>query len=144
MTLECKTCEMLTPDLDTIRVFAHLLAIAIWVGGQIVVAGIVPALRRTHPEATKVVAHAFARVAWPAFGVAVVTGVWSLAVVDVTATSSAWQVTLLIKLALSLASGAAAAAHAVGTSRAMIAVGGALGLLTALGATLTGVLLRAA
>jgi putative copper export protein len=135
---------MLTPDLDTIRIFAHLLAIAIWVGGQIVVAGIVPALRRTHPEATKVVAQAFARVAWPAFGVAVVTGVWSLAVVDVTATSSAWQVTLLIKLALALASGAAAAAHAVGTSRAMIAVGGALGLLTALGATLTGVMLSAA
>jgi putative copper export protein len=124
---------MLTPDLDTIRIFAHLLAIAIWVGGQIVVAGIVPALRRTYPEATKVVAQAFARVAWPAFGVAVVTGVWSLAVVDVTATSSAWQVTLLIKLALALASGAAAAAHAVGTSRAMIAVGGALGLLTAWG-----------
>jgi putative copper export protein len=135
---------MLTLDLDTIRIFAHLLAIAIWVGGQIVVAGIVPALRRTHPEATKVVAQAFARVAWPAFGVAVVTGVWSLAVVDVTATSSAWQVTLLIKLALALASGAAAAAHAVGTSRAMIAVGGALGLLTALGATLTGVMLSAA
>jgi putative copper export protein len=135
---------MLTPDLDTIRIFAHLLAIAIWVGGQIVVAGIVPALRRTYPEATKVVAQAFARVAWPAFGVAVVTGVWSLAVVDVTATSSAWQVTLLIKLALALASGAAAAAHAVGTSRAMIAVGGALGLLTALGATLTGVMLSAA
>jgi putative copper export protein len=135
---------MLTPDLDTIRIFAHLLAIAIWVGGQIVVAGIVPALRRTHPEATKVVAQAFARVAWPAFGVAVVTGVWSLAVVDVTDTSSAWQVTLLIKLALALASGAAAAAHAVGTSRAMIAVGGALGLLTALGATLTGVMLSAA
>jgi putative copper export protein len=135
---------MLTPDLDTIRIFAHLLAVAIWVGGQIVVAGIVPALRRTHPDATKVVAQAFARVAWPAFGVAVVTGVWSLAVVDVTDTSSAWQVTLLLKIALAIASGAAAAAHAVGTSRAMIAVGGALGLLTALGATLTGVMLSAA
>ena len=135
---------MLTPDLDTIRIFAHLLAVAIWVGGQIVVAGIVPALRRTHPDATKVVAQAFARVAWPAFGVAVVTGVWSLAVVDVTDTSSAWQVTLLLKIALAIASGAAAAAHAAGTSRAMIAVGGALGLLTALGATLTGVMLSAA
>jgi putative copper export protein len=135
---------MLTPDLDTIRIFAHLLAVAIWVGGQIVVAAIVPALRSTHPDATKIVAQAFARVAWPAFGVAVVTGVWSLAVIDVTDTSSAWQVTLLLKIALAIASGAAAAAHAVGTSRAMIAIGGALGLLTALGATLTGVLLSAA
>jgi putative copper export protein len=135
---------MLTPDLDTIRNFVHLLAVAIWVGGQIVVAGIVPALRRTHPDATKVVAQAFARVAWPAFGVTVVTGVWGLAVIDVTSTSSAWQVTLLLKIALAIASGAAAAAHATGTSRAMIAAGGALGLLTALGATLTGVMLSAA
>ncbi len=135
---------MLTPDLDTIRIFAHLLAVAVWVGGQIVVAGIIPSLRRTYPDATKVVAQAFARVAWPAFAVALVTGVWSLAVIDVTNTSSAWQVTLLLKIALAIASGAAAAAHAVGTSRAMIAIGGALGLLTALGATLTGVLLSAA
>lgn len=135
---------MLTPDLDTLRIFAHLLAVAVWVGGQIAVAGIVPALRRTHPDATKVVAQAFARVAWPAFVVALVTGVWSLAVIDVTDTSSAWQVTLLLKIALAIASGAAAAAHAAGTSRAMIAIGGALGLLTALGATLTGVLLSAA
>lgn len=135
---------MLTPDLDTIRTFAHLLAVAVWVGGQIVVAGIIPALKRSYPDATKVVAQAFARVAWPAFGVTVVTGVWSLAVIDVTDTSSAWQVTLLLKIALAIASGAAAAAHAVGTSRAMIAIGGALGLLTALGATLTGVMLSAA
>lgn len=135
---------MLTPDLDTIRIFAHLLAVAVWVGGQIVVAGIIPSLRRTYPDATKVVAQAFARVAWLAFAVALVTGVWSLAVIDVTNTSSAWQVTLLLKIALAIASGAAAAAHAVGTSRAMIAIGGALGLLTALGATLTGVLLSAA
>jgi putative copper export protein len=135
---------MLTPDLDTIRIFAHLLAVAVWVGGQIVVAGIIPSLRRTYPDATKVVAQAFARVAWPAFAVALVTGVWSLAVIDVTDTSSTWQVTLLLKIALAIASGAAAAAHAVGTSRAMIAIGGALGLLTALGATLTGVLLSAA
>jgi putative copper export protein len=135
---------MLTPDLDTIRIFTHLLAVAVWVGGQIVVAGIIPALKRSYPDATKVVAQAFARVAWPAFGVTVVTGVWSLAVIDVTDTSSAWQVTLLLKIALAIASGAAAAAHAVGTSRAMIAIGGALGLLTALGATLTGVMLSAA
>ncbi len=135
---------MLTPDLDTIRIFTHLLAVAVWVGGQIVVAGIIPALKRSYPDATTVVAQAFARVAWPAFGVTVVTGVWSLAVIDVTDTSSAWQVTLLLKIALAIASGAAAAAHAVGTSRAMIAIGGALGLLTALGATLTGVMLSAA
>lgn len=134
---------MLTPDIDVIRTFVHLLAAAVWVGGQITVAGIVPGLRRSHPEATKAVAQGFARVAWPAFAVTVVTGVWSLAVMDVTDTSSAWQVTLLLKLALAIASGAAAAAHAAATSRAMIALGGALGLLTALGATLTGVLLSA-
>lgn len=135
---------MLTPDLDAIRNFLHVLSMAVWVGGQITVAGIVPALRRSHPEATKVLAQGFARVAWPAFGVAFVTGVWGLAVIDVTATDAAWQVTLLLKIALAVASGAAAAAHAAGTTRAMIAIGGAVGLLTALGATFAGVLLSAA
>lgn len=135
---------MLSPDLDDIRNFLHVLSMAVWVGGQITVAGIVPALRRSHPEATKVLAQGFARVAWPAFGVAFVTGVWGLAVIDVTATDAAWQVTLLLKIALAVASGAAAAAHAAGATRVMIAIGGAVGLLTALGATFAGVLLSAA
>ena len=132
---------MLSPTTDTIRLFLHVLAASVWVGGQIVMGGLVPSLRRTHPEATKVAAKAFARVAWPAFGVVVVTGLWNLADIDVADTSTAYQITLFVKIGLAIASGAAAAVHQVGTSKLALAVGGAVGLLAALGAMYCGYLL---
>jgi hypothetical protein len=98
-------------------------------------------LRRVHPEATKVAARAFARVAWPAFAIVVVTGLWSLADIDLTGASSGYQVTMLIKIALAMGSGAAAAVHALGRTRLALALGGALGLLGAVGALALGVLL---
>ena len=132
---------MLSPTLDTIRIFVHVFAASVWVGGQIVLAGLVSSLRRTYPEATKVVAKAFARIAWPAFAVVVITGLWNLAEVDVTDTSTAYQITLFVKIGLAMASGAAAAVHQVGTSKVALAVGGAVGLLAAVGAMFCGFLL---
>ena len=38
-------------DVDTVRVLLHILAVCVWVGGQIVVGALVLAVRRTHPEA---------------------------------------------------------------------------------------------
>ena len=49
--------------------------------------------------------------------------------------------TLFVKIMLAIASGAAAAVHAVGRSRVALAVGGAIGLLAALGAMFCGYLL---
>lgn len=132
---------MLSPTLTTIRLFLHVLAASVWVGGQIVLAGMVPSLRRSHPDATKVAAKAFARIAWPAFAIIVVTGFWNLAEIDVTDTTTAYQITLLLKITLAVASGAAAAVHQVGRSRVALAVGGAVGLLAALGAMFCGYLL---
>ena len=132
---------MLSPTADTIRLFLHVLAASVWVGGQIVLAGIVPSLRQSFPDATKPVARAFARVAWPAFAVVVVTGLWNLADIDVANTTTSYQITLFVKIALAMASGAAAAVHQVGTSKIALAVGGAIGLLAALGAMFCGYLL---
>ena len=132
---------MLSPTLTTVRLFLHVLAASVWVGGQIALAGIVPSVRRISPEATRAAARAFARVAWPAFAIVVVTGLWNLTEVDITDTSTAYQVTLLVKLTLVFASGAAAAIHAVGRSKVALAVGGAIGLLAALGAMFCGYLL---
>ncbi len=132
---------MLSPTVDTIRLFLHVLAASVWVGGQIVLAGLVPSLRRAHPGATKVAARAYARVAWPAFAVVVVTGLWNLSEIDVTNTTTTYQITLFVKISLAIASGAAAAVHQAGRSKAALAVGGAIGLLGALGAMFTGVLL---
>lgn len=133
---------MLSPTLASFRIFLHVIAASVWVGGQIALAGVVPSLRRTHPTATKVVAQAFARVAWPAFGVAVLTGIWNLMAVDITAASSAYQATVLLKLAVAAASGVFAAIHANGKTKMALAVGGALGALTGLAAMFLGVLLH--
>jgi len=132
---------VLSPTADTIRLFLHVLAAAVWVGGQFALAGIVPTLRRVAPESTKAVANAFARVAWPAFAVLVVTGIWNIAEVDVTNTDSAYQVTLMVKITLAILSGVFAAIHAAGRSKAAMAIGGSLGGLCAIGAMFLGVLL---
>ena len=135
---------MLSPSSVTIRVFLHVIAASVWVGGQFVVAGIVPAVRRTSPQTTKVIAQAFGRVAWPAFGITVLTGMWNLMAVDITASTSSYQGTVRFHLALAIASGVFAAVHTVGNSKAALAVGGALGALTAVAAMFVGVLLRTA
>lgn len=132
---------MLSPTIDTIRLFLHVLAASVWVGGQIVLAGLVPSLRRAHPDTTRIAAKAFARVAWPAFAVVVVTGLWNLADIDVANTTTSYQITLFVKIGLAMASGAAAAVHQLGNSKVALAVGGAVGLLAALGAMFCGYLL---
>jgi putative copper export protein len=132
---------VLSPGLTTLRLFLHVLAASVWVGGQIALAGVVPTVRRVAPEATKAVARAFARVAWPAFALAVLTGIWNLSEVDIADTGTTYQVTLFVKLVLVFASGAAAAIHSVGHSKLALALGGAIGLLAGLGAMFCGYLL---
>jgi hypothetical protein len=80
-------------------------------------------------------------VAWPAFALVTVTGLWSLAEVDVANTSNSYQITVLVKILLAIGSGAAAAVHAVGRTKVALAVGGAVGLLGAVGALFVGVLM---
>jgi len=124
--------------LDTIRIFLHILAASIWVGGQFVLANVVSGLRRDHRDALPVVARAFARIAWPAFGVTVVTGVWSLLSID-TLDSDA-QIALALKIVAVVVSGVAAAAHSVSSSRLVKALGGALGSIAAVIAMLLAVI----
>ena len=70
---------MKSVDLETIRLFLHVLAATVWVGGQITLAALVPALRAAGRDVPKTAARAFNRVAWPAFGVLLLTGVWNVA-----------------------------------------------------------------
>ena len=65
---------MLPVSWDTIRLFLHVLAATVWVGGQITLAALVPVLRRLGAELPRSAARAFNRVAWPAFGVLILTG----------------------------------------------------------------------
>ena len=130
---------MLPVTLDAVRLFLHVLAATVWVGGQLVLAALVPVLRQVAPEGPGAAARAFNRVAWPAFGVLIVTGVWNvLAEGD---RGSAYRTTLIVKLVLVAASGLTAFLHARARGRTALAVFGALTGLTALGALFVGVVL---
>jgi putative copper export protein len=131
---------VLSPNLATLRLFLHVVAASVWVGGQIVLVGVVPSLRASYPEATRLVAKAYGRVAWPAFGIAVVTGIWNMLEVEADGWT-AYQITLGVKIMLVTVSGIAAAVHQVGRSKVALAVGGGLGFLSALAAMYVGLLL---
>ena len=135
--------EMLSPSLATVRLFLHVIAASVWVGGQVVMAGLVPTARRTAPDAVQALARAFARVAWPAFVVVVLTGVWNLMAVDVINASGDYVGTLMVKILIAVLSGVFAVVHQGGRSKAALAVGGALGALTSIAAMFLGVLLHA-
>jgi hypothetical protein len=133
---------MISPTAESIRITLHLIAVAVWVGGQIVVAGIVPSVRRVSPEATKVMAQAFGRTAWPAFVVAIATGMWSLAVEDPADRGGEYAATFGIKIVFVVIAGVATAVHSNGKTKVALAVGGAVGLLASLIAFFLGVLLN--
>ena len=130
---------MLPVTLDALRLFLHVLSATVWVGGQLVLAALVPALRHVSAEAPRAAARAFDRVAWPAFGILVVTGVWN--VVALGDRGTAYRTTLIVKLVLVAASGITAFLHARATSRSALAVFGALTGVTALGALFVGIVL---
>lgn len=112
-------------DIDALRSFLHLLSVTVWVGGQIVVAGLVPLLRKLDRSAgpvpdgeksiTQTAAHRFGRISWPFFALAIITGLWSLGEIaanDEWATSEfIWKTMFLVKLALVAASGVGAWLH---------------------------------
>lgn len=133
---------MMSPTLDTFRLFIHVLAASIWVGGQIALAGIVPALRKNHPESTKTVARAFARVAWTSFAVLVASGMWNLYEADAPSATWDYSLTVIVHVATATAAGAAAVVHTLGRNKLSLALGGALGLVFSLASLFLGVVLR--
>jgi putative copper export protein len=135
----CFDDGVLPVDVETVRLFLHVLAATVWVGGQLVLAALVPALRGAGAEVPRVAAHAFNRVAWPAFAVLILTGVWN--VVAEGDRGPAYRTTLMIKLTVVAVSGVTAFLHARATTRRGMAVFGALTGLTALLALLLGIVL---
>lgn len=131
--------------------WVHVVAACVWIGGQVVVAAVIPLLRGTEGLAAAV-GRRYQLVAWPAFAALAVTGVinvgnaglqWSHLL------DSAPGRTLAIKLGLVAVSGAAAALHAFvqaprGRSAAWSAGLGSLSLLAAAVAALYGVAIVAA
>jgi putative copper export protein len=142
---------MLSPSWPVVVLWLHITAATIWIGGQVVVAAVIPMLRAQAGLATAV-GRRYQAIAWPAFAVLVLTGVE-----NVRNAGLSWSHlfdnpagrTLSVKLGLVLVSGAAAAVHALlqapkasrraQSSPVTSAVLGSVSLLAALGAAFFGV-----
>jgi putative copper export protein len=125
---------------DGVRLFLHVLAATIWVGGQITLGALVPVLRSAGADVPRQAARVFGRIAWAAFGVLIVTGIWNVAAAGDT-NANGYQATLGLKLSLVALSGLAAYAHQRAKSRVVLAVGGALAALFSILAVFFGVVL---
>ena len=130
---------MLIIDLETVRLFLHVLAATVWVGGQITLAALVPALRAAGAGVPGAAARAFNRIAWPAFGVLVVTGIWN--VLAENDSDPGYQNTLVLKYTLVAVSGVTALLHARARTRGATAAFGALTGISAIATLFVGVLL---
>lgn len=132
---------MLPISVESFRLFLHVTAAAVWVGGQLTLLGLLPVLRGVGPDATRLTARRFDRMAWAAFAVLVATGIWSLLAASPGDRSTAWNTTLGLKLLVVAASGVGAAIHSGVRTRLALAVGGAVALVAGLAAVWLGVML---
>lgn len=123
--------------MEILRLSIHLLAVTIWVGGQLTLLALLPVLRQTTDTTLpSKAAHAYNRIAWPAFAVLIATGIWNIAAED-----DLDQGLLGLKLALVAVSGLATVGHIKAATPKMTGIFGALGLFSALAAVVVGVAL---
>ncbi len=132
---------MLPVSWDTLRLFLHVTAATIWVGGQLTLAGLVPGLRQLSPDAPRAAARRFNLIAWPAYLVLIATGIWNVFAIPDLAMDTAYGRTLMVKVVVAIISGLAAFLHSISRTKTGLAVWGALSALSAIAALFLGVLL---
>jgi putative copper export protein len=130
----------LAPALDAIRLSLHVLAATVWVGGQLTLAGLVPAAKGLGEGAPRTLARAFARIQWPAYGVLVVTGLWNVSAVHAGQPHS-WQIVLGVKIVVVALAGLGALLHTRAATTRGLAVWGGVTALSSIGALVMGVFL---
>ena len=132
---------MLAPALDTIRLTLHVLAASVWVGGQIVMVGLVGPARQLGADAPKTLARAFARMAWPAFGVLVLTGIWNVTALGYSSQDSAWKAVLMAKILVVVLAGVATGLHQRASTKGQLALWGSVAGTASVAALVMGILL---
>jgi putative copper export protein len=125
---------------DGVRLFLHVLAATIWVGGQITLGALVPVLRGAGADVPRAAARAFGRLAWGAFAVLIVTGIWNIAAAG-DSNKHGYQATLGMKMTLVALSGIAAYVHQKAKSRALLAASGAAAAIFGVLALFAGIVL---
>jgi len=135
------TTLTLTPGLDTLRLFLHVTAATIWVGGQFVMLGLVPTARQIGNDAPKKLANAFAMLSWPAFAVLVLTGFWNLAALSSDTKSTSWNMVMGFKFLFVILAGVGAWLHGRAKTKAATGAWGSIAGTASILALLGGVLL---
>ena len=135
------TENQLADAVDGIRLSLHVLAAAVWVGGQLTLAGLVPTARGLGEGAPRALGRAFARVQWPAYAVLLATGLWNVSAVGWSDSTGAWKVVLGVKIGVVLLAGLAAALHTRARSKGAIAAWGGVTALASVAALMLGVFL---
>jgi putative copper export protein len=131
----------LAPTVEAIRLFLHVISAAVFVGGQIVMLGLVPAARPYGSEVTGALARAFARLAWPAFAVLVLTGFWNIGALSNTKETNAWTAVLMAKIAVVVVAGVATWLHQRSSTKRGLAVWGSVAGTASVVALFLGILL---
>lgn len=115
-------------NLDTIRIFIHILAVTVWVGGQIVMMAIMPILKEAGIEGLPAkVAQGFSNIAFPALAVAIFSGIWNIISIDMANATMAWNMVFGFKFLLVILSGFGAVKHKNATDPKQKGLFGAIG-----------------
>ncbi len=140
-TVTMGTLSGLAPTLTAVRLALHVLGATVWVGGQIVLLGLVPTARTIGPDAPRRLAGAFARLAWPAYALLVLTGIWNVSTFTFSQQTTAWKVVLVVKVVLVALAGLATVLHGRARTRAGLAVWGSVAGVSSVAALYMGILL---
>lgn len=128
--------------MTALRLFLHIFSASIWVGGQILMAGLLPTIRSLGPDVPRRFARAFNLVAWPAFGVAVLTGLWNVLAIPMVDLPHPW---VELHVLAAVVTGAGAAIHTqVRASRALTGATMAVSSLAAVATMYLGVVVTTA
>jgi putative copper export protein len=131
----------LAPALAAVRLSLHVLAAAVFVGGQITLVGLLPDVRKLGGDAAVRVAQAFAKVMWPAYGVLLLTGIWNVSAVHASHSTSAWKTVLMVKIAIAVLAGVAAWLHSRAKAKSSLAIWGSIAGTASVAALVLGILL---
>ena len=134
-TLHLASGPQLANAWTIVRLSLHVLAASVWVGGQLVLAGLVVTLRGISHDAPGKVARAFARLSWPAYWLLIATGVWNYLALDHADATTSWNVVFGVKMFCVIVAGLGAFLHTKATSpraRGVYAGVGTIGTIAAL------------
>ncbi len=79
--------------------------------------------------------------AWPAYALLVVTGIWNITAVHYSSQDSAWKAVLMAKILVVIVAGVAVGLHQRSTTKGQLALWGSVGGVASVAALAMGILL---